>query len=159
MILIRELELDCTQDISARSIPDYAHHKFVKTTPKPSATKNRSGDEFWPPCCCGGCVGVGEPLAKVSVGDGVGAVVDITTLDMGVPPTDPDGEGKGCAPPVGAGKLALDAATCLITMRAPSARTWLRIAILSIREEYRFCGKQLRKLPWPKTEYCSVALS
>lgn len=25
-----------------------AHHKFVKTTPKPSATKNRSGDEVGP---------------------------------------------------------------------------------------------------------------
>jgi hypothetical protein len=43
-----------------------AHHKFVKTTPKPSATKNRSGDEVGPVPAVFGLLEGDDPV----VGDG-----------------------------------------------------------------------------------------
>ncbi len=60
MILIMTVSSEPTT-----SLPLIAHHKFVKTTPKPRATKNRSGE----------LVG---PLGLLFVGDIVGvAVADV----------------------------------------------------------------------------------
>ncbi len=120
------IELDWTRDISAETIPDCAHHRFVKTTPKPSATKKRSGDEFWP--CCGGGV---LPLAGlVSVEDGDAETDVEPILDVGVPEIVDDtgapvemADGKSVFVPV--------VTACLTTIRAPSTKAWLRRAISS----------------------------
>ena len=109
-----------------------AHHRFVKTTPKPSATKNRRGDELLP--CCGG--GVGELLAtppdgSVVVEAGGRLVVDGPEVKgVGVP--DGVDEEKGVDVVDGSTLSVADDTACLTTMRAPSTRTWLRMAILSM---------------------------
>jgi hypothetical protein len=96
----------------------------VKTTPKPSATKNRSGDEFW--LCCGGVLG--EPLdALVPEGDGDAEADVEAILDVGVPETDDD-----AGRTEGVDDTSVFVA-CLTTIRAPSTTAWLRIAILSTR--------------------------
>jgi len=79
-------------------------HKFVKTTPKPSATKNRSGDELLPD---GGLAGGGPPGEPVADGD-----VDVVELlFVGVVPV-----GAGVDP------RSVADIVCLTTMRTPSAR-------------------------------------
>lgn len=103
-------------------------HKFVKTTPKPSATKNRSGDEFW--LCCGGVL-PGDPLdAPVSVGEGEAETDVGLILDAGVPENVDE---AGTTDGVDDGKrvFVLAVTACLTTIRAPSTKTWLSRAISS----------------------------
>ena len=89
----------------------------MKTTPKPKATKNRSGDEL---LFCGGGLLPWPPLDAVSVGDGDEEVDDETILDVGLPVTETPGEtaddGKAVTVP------ALVATACLTTIRAPSTK-------------------------------------
>jgi hypothetical protein len=58
-----------------------AYHKFVKTTPKPSATKNRSGDEVGPVPTL--FVGLLEGDCPV-VGDGDPEDIDIVVVEASV---------------------------------------------------------------------------
>ena len=58
-----------------------AYHKFVKTTPKPSATKNRSGDEVGPVLTV--LVGLLEGDCPV-VADGDGEDIDIIVDEASV---------------------------------------------------------------------------
>lgn len=112
-----------------------AHHKFVKTTPKPNATKNRSGDEFW--LCCGGVL-PGDPLdALVSVGEGEGETDVGPILDAGVPENvDDAGATDGVDDANRVFVLAVTA--CLTTIRAPSTKAWLSSAILSTGRSVQF---------------------
>lgn len=127
IILNDNSELEWTRDIiRARSIPGCAHHKFVKTTPKPNATKNKSGDEFW--------VDGVLPEESVPVGDGDGDVDDVTTLDVGVPEADVGGAGVDDVKSV----FALVVRACLTTIRAPSTMAGLRWAIFSMDEYVAF---------------------
>lgn len=47
------------------------YHRFVNTTPKPSATKNSNGELVGPPLLLLGCVGVELAAAFVAVDDDI----------------------------------------------------------------------------------------
>jgi hypothetical protein len=119
-------------------IQKYAHHRLVKTTPKPNATKNRRGEEF--ELCCGllfppelpVC-----PLAAVSDADGDDAEADDT--DDGIMLDEsPLDVGDALGVEVEAKELMMDpvvaAAPDTVSRairRTPSTNTWLMNAMLS----------------------------
>lgn len=133
---------------------DSAHHKLVKTTPNPNATKNRRGDELWF-CGCDGLVPVlaGGPLSVV---DG-GADVDAgTILDVMLPV---DSVGDDETGEVDDAKITLaDVVTaCLTTIRAPSTSASLRKAIVtpckSVGAEKRSCDG------YPALNMCTIIVA
>lgn len=126
-IILDNSELEWTRDTRARSIPGCAHHKFVKTTPKPNATKNKSGDEFPLPEV------LPEEPSDVPVGDADEDVDDMTVLKDGVPETE-DADGAFVDDAVES-VLALVVKACLTTIRAPSTMAWLRWAIFVSTDE------------------------
>lgn len=80
----------------------------------------------------------GDPLDGGSVDDGVGDVDDMTILDVGVPETDAEDPGVDDGKGVLVVAVVAVVMACLTTIRAPSARAWLRYAILSTGERVIF---------------------